>query len=260
MVVSHCMLIDTHAHLHTEAFDVDRDEVIARSLAANPILINVGFEPDGNEKAAQLAAQHLGVYWTAGIHPHSADLATPVALARIEELAASPIGKKLVALGEMGLDYFKNKQPKEVQVQAFAAQLQLAQKLNLPVIVHCRDAFDDAMRILSEEKITRAVFHCFTGMLQEAVRAWEAGYHTSFTGICTFPSAHTIRDVIAHAPADKIMIETDCPYLAPQGHRGERNEPAYLREILKTIAQAKKVPSDKIEQQIEKNTRVFFSL
>ena len=254
------MLIDTHAHLHMDAFDSDRDEVVARTLAANPILINVGFEPEGNEKAAQLAEQHEGIYWTAGIHPHTADLATPAALNRIEELAASPIGKKLVALGEMGLDFFKNKQPKEVQIKALAAQLKLAKKLNLPVIIHCRDAFDDAMKILQEEGIARAVFHCFTGTVLEAARAWQSGYYTSFTGICTFPSAQTIRDAIAHAPADKIMIETDCPYLAPQSHRGKRNEPNFLPEILQTIAKVRATPEGAIEQLLEKNTRMFFAI
>lgn len=254
------MLIDTHAHLHVSEFDTDREEVIARAEAAGVAIINVGFEPEGNEKAALLAALYPTMHWTAGIHPHHADLATPHNLQRIRELKKTPIGKKLVALGEMGLDYFKNHQPKELQIVAFREQLKLAISLDLPVIIHCRDAFADAFQILEEEHITRAVFHCFTGTLAEAREAWQRGYLTSFTGICTYPKTENVRAVIREAPLDRLMLETDCPFLAPQGKRGQRNEPSFLRETFTQIVELTESSAARLELQIEKNTKDFFKI
>ena len=252
--------IDTHSHLHVEEFDIDRNEVIERARTAGVALINVGFEHEGNKKAAALAALHDDMWWTAGIHPHNADEATDKALQWIIDAAASPAGKKLVALGEMGLDYFKNRQPRELQRIAFHKQLKLAKQLNLPVIVHCRDAFDDAMDDMLTEEITRAVFHCFTGTVEEAKRAWERGYLTSFTGICTYTSAENVRAVIREAPLDKIMIESDCPFLAPQSHRGERNEPAFLPEIAAQIASIHQKNIIELEGDLSKNTNYFYRL
>lgn len=253
------MLIDAHAHLHVKEFDNDRDKVISRAKKAGVNFIAVGFEPDGNEKAAALAARH-NTFWTAGIHPHHADLATSENLCRIEELKNSPAGSSLVALGEMGLDYYKNFQPVPLQQDAFRRQLELAQKLKLPIIIHCRDAFEDALKILDEEKITRALFHCFTGTEGEAVECWKRGYHTSFTGICTYPKAENVRKVLAKAPLDRIIIETDCPFLPPVPHRGKRNEPAFLRDTFNFITDFLKIAPEELEKILYQSTTKFFGL
>lgn len=253
------MLIDAHSHLHVKEFDADRDEVIARARKANVDFIAVGFSPEGNEASAALAAKY-GAYWTAGIHPHHSDLATKENLRRIEELKKSPAGKSLVALGEFGLDYFKNFQPVPLQQDAFRRQLELAQKLNLPIIIHCRDAFGDALKILDEEKITRALFHCFAGTEAEAAECWKRGYYTSFTGICTYPNAQNVRQVLAKAPLEKILIETDCPFLPPVPHRGKRNEPLFLRDTFNFIADFLKIAPAELEKILYQNTTKFFGL
>lgn len=254
-------MIDTHSHLHVKEFDADRAQAIARAQEAGvKILINVGFDPEGNASACALAQAYGAIYWTAGIHPHHADLATSENLNWMREKAKSPAGKKLVAIGEIGLDYFKNLSPKDAQIASFRAQLALSGELSLPVIVHCRDAFADTLEILRAEKIKRAVFHCFTGTMVEARECWSRGYLTSFTGICTYPSAVKVRAAILEAPVDKIMIETDCPYLSPQRRRGQRNEPCFLPEILEKIAEIKGLKQKEIEASIEQNTKKFFKI
>lgn len=253
------MLIDTHSHLHVKEFNADRAQVISSARNAGVDFIAVGFEPDGNEKAAQLAAQY-NTFWTAGIHPHHADLATDENIQSIVQLKKAPLGSRLVALGEMGLDYYKNFQPRELQHEALRKQLALSRELKLPVIIHCRDAFKETLELLNEEKITEAVFHCFTGKIDEAEECWKRGYLTSFTGICTYPKAHEVRKVIQNAPISKIMIETDCPFLPPQSHRGERNEPAFLRETFKKIAVIKQIPEPELEKILYENTCGFFRI
>ncbi|MBI5412792.1 TatD family hydrolase [Candidatus Peregrinibacteria bacterium] len=254
------MFIDTHAHIHVKDFDADRAEVIKRALAANVSLINVGFDTLGNENAAKLADENKTIFWAGGYHPHHADLATDENLKKLEELARGPYGKKLVALGEMGMDYYRNLQPKQTQEVALRAQLKLAKKLDLPVIIHCRDAVADTLKILADEKMTQVVFHCFTGTLEEAVACWNRGYMTSFTAICTYEKAGNIREVIKNAPVDKIMLDSDCPYLAPQKYRGKRNEPAYVFETFNKIAEVKNIQPKELEKILFENTVKFFKL
>lgn len=253
------MLIDTHSHLHVKEFDADRAQVIERAREAGVDFIAVGFEPEGNTAAAALAAQY-NTFWTAGIHPHHADLATDENLQRIAELKKEQRGLRLVALGEMGLDYYKNFQPREIQRDAFRKQLTLSRELKLPVIIHCRDAFSETLELLNEEKITEAVFHCFAGTIDEAEECWRRGYYTSFTGICTYPKAENVRAAIAKATLSKIMIETDCPFLPPQSHRGRRNEPAYLRETFKKISEIREIPELELEKILYENTLKFFRI
>lgn len=253
------MLIDTHSHLHVKEFDADRAQVIERAREAGVDFIAVGFEPEGNTAAAALAAQY-NTFWTAGIHPHHADLATNENLQCIVQLKKAPLGSRLVALGEMGLDYYKNFQPREIQRDAFRKQLTLSRELKLPVIIHCRDAFSETLELLNEEKITEAVFHCFAGTIDEAEECWRRGYYTSFTGICTYPKAENVRAAIAKATLSKIMIETDCPFLPPQSHRGRRNEPAYLRETFKKISEIREIPELELEKILYENTLKFFRI
>lgn len=257
---SMCMLIDTHAHIHVKDFDSDRDQVIARALAADVMMINVGFDLDGIVASAELAKKNKSIYWAAGFHPHSAETATDENIKLIVDYAKKEEGKKLVAIGETGLDYFRNKCPRDVQIKGFVSQLRLAKKLDLPVILHCRESFEDTLRILKEEKIEKAVFHCFSETVNEARKCWEMGYFTSFTGICTYPKAEIVREIIANAPSDLIMIETDCPYLAPQSMRGKRNEPAFVREIFNKLVEIRKSAPNELENVLLNNSVRFFKL
>lgn len=253
------MIIDCHAHLHVKEFDADRADVIERARVAGVSkIINVGFDTEGNFQALALAKKYDFIYSTMGIHPHlSSDWSDDVG-AKIAATVKKE--EKIVALGEMGLDYYKNFQPVEVQKNAFRAQLKLAKQLDLPVIIHCRDAFADVFKILHEEKMEHVLMHCFTGTLEEAEVCWRRGYYTAFTGIITYSSASALREVVAKCPVDKMVIETDCPFLAPQKYRGKRNEPSFLPEVLRQCAESRNVEYKKIEAQVYKNTLKLFSL
>lgn len=253
------MLIDCHSHLHVKEFDADREAAIQRAKAAGVgTLINVGFEVEGNFQALALAKKYDDIYATMGIHPHAAS--------EWDEEVGEKIGQtvkreeKIVALGEMGLDYFKNFQPRNVQYAALRGQLLLAQKCKLPVIIHCRDAFTELFSLLAEIQPVRVLLHCFTGTLEEAKKAWELGYYTAFTGIITYPSATDLCDVAAVCPLDRLIIESDCPYLSPQSKRGQRNEPAFLRETFEMLTHIRKETPGILEQQLQENTKQLFGL
>ncbi|MBP9717826.1 TatD family hydrolase [Candidatus Gracilibacteria bacterium] len=253
------MLIDCHSHLHVPEFETDQAAVIERARAGGITrFINVGFDIEGNFKALALAKKHDDFYSTMGVHPHLASDWNEEIGERIARAVQSE--PKIVALGEMGLDYFKNFQPKEVQQHAFRAQLQLARKFNLPVIIHCRDAFEDVFEILEQEKNERVLLHCFTGTRAQAQIAFDRGYYIAFTGILTYPSAQELQEVARMAPADKIVIETDCPYLAPQSKRGQRNEPSFLPEVAEKLAQLRGMPLAQLEDQLVMNTKQLFRI
>lgn len=251
------MFIDVHAHLHVKEFDNDRDEVIQRALD-NGVrrIVNVGFDVEGNYRALALAKKYEFIYATFGIHPHLASEWNDEVGQKIYELAKKE--PKVIALGEMGLDFYKNFQPRETQIKALQGQLALAKELDLPVIIHCRDAFQDLFKILEDQKIERVLLHCFTGSLDIAKEAWGRGFYTSFTGIITYPSAAELRKVVKAAPFERLFFETDCPFLAPQKYRGKRNEPAFVEEIYVKAAHIKKVTIHEFEEQVEKNASAFF--
>lgn len=252
-------MIDTHAHLHVKEFDADRAAVIERAKAAGlTTIINVGFDVEGNFQAIALAQKHEFMFATMGVHPHLASDWNDQVGAKILETCKRE--EKVVALGEMGLDYFKNFQSKEIQEKAFRGQLQLAKELDLPVIIHCRDAFRDTFKILQEEKISRVLLHCFTGTMEEAEEGWKRGYFMAFTGIITYPSAQALRAVVRSCPLNRIFTETDCPFLAPQSHRGERNEPSFLPEIVATIAKEKRISNTELQSSIVSNCKELFHI
>ncbi|PJC36918.1 hydrolase TatD [Candidatus Peregrinibacteria bacterium CG_4_9_14_0_2_um_filter_53_11] len=253
------MLIDCHAHLHVDAFDSDRAQAVARARAAGvEKLINVGFDVEGNFRSLALAQDYEFMYSTMGIHPHCASEWNEEVASEI--LKTCKIESKIVALGEMGLDYYKTFEPVELQQTVFRAQLRLAKNLGLPVIVHCRDAFADAYEIMDQEGTERALIHCFTGTMKEAEMAWDRGYYTAFTGIITYPSAEALREVARTCPLDKLIVETDCPYLAPQSHRGERNEPAFMVETFEMIKSLRPADAQVLEVSISTNVQVLFGL
>lgn len=254
------MTIDSHCHIHDEKFRLDLDAVLLRAKNANiSHLITIGCDID-TTKAARLKAQQFDhIFFTAGFHPHEAKHALAASLYELATLAQD---KKCVAIGECGLDYYYLHSTIEEQKRAFSAQLDLATHLNLPVVIHLRDAFDDCVAILKEHAsiLGRTVIHCFSGSLSEAKIFLSLGCFISLSGIITFKKPGDLLEVAKEAPLDKLLVETDCPYLAPHPHRGQRNEPAFINLTLNAIAEARGQEIDVVAQQIHENTMNFFNL
>lgn len=256
-------LIDSHAHIDFPQFDADRDAMLARAQDAGVstlLAIGVGPGPEKLDAALPYAEAHDWIYTTVGIHPHEAKEVTSAHLATMENLARHP---KVIAFGEIGLDYFYDHSPRDVQDRVFRQQMELARTAKLPVIIHCRDAWDDCLRVLEEVwKPTGlgGILHCFTGSLEHARRGLDLGFLVSFTGNITYPKAQSIRDVAKALPLSNILIETDSPYLAPQAHRGRRNEPAYVLEVAKALATVRNLELQETAVATTANFRRFFRL
>jgi TatD DNase family protein len=227
-------LVDTHAHLNAAAFEPDRDAVVAAALAGLAYVVDVGTDRSSSEASLALSARHDRLYSTVGAHPHDAARHDDRALADLMELADRP---KVVALGEMGLDYHYDFSPRPEQRRAFAYQVQEARRRRKPVVVHIRDAFDDAYAILSEGDGVAGVLHCFTGTWEQARWALDRGMYISFSGLVTFKNAGGLRDVAARMPLDRLLLETDSPYLTPHPHRSQkRNAPPMVRVTAELVA------------------------
>lgn len=255
------MFTDTHSHIHFGREFPDIDDILTRAgLAEVTNQIIVGCTPKDSFQALQFVKKYSAknLWSTLGVHPHNANELTDEILARYKQLVKSE--SKIVALGEMGLDYFRNFQPKEIQQKAFKAQLILAKELDLAVVVHVRDAWDDALRILAEIGNSKVVLHCFTGDMVCAEKCWAQGFYTSFSGVLTYPKNDYLRDVAEAAPADKILIETDCPYLTPQKYRGKRNEPAFVVETAFELARIRSVDLEEIAKITTDNAVKIFGL
>lgn len=252
------MLIDTHAHIEMKDFDSDREEVIQRAREAGVgYLISVGATLAGSRKAVELAERYENVYASVGIHPHDIKDMDETTIPTLRELAKS---SKVVAVGEIGLDYFKEWSPKELQISRFRELLALAKELNKPVIIHDRDAHEDTLRILKEEGLKNGVVHCFSGDYRFAKEILKLGFYISFTGVITFPKAEDAREVVKHVPIERMLIETDCPYLAPVPHRGKRNEPSYVAEVAKTIAAVKGLSFEDVARITTLNVKDLFGI
>ena len=256
-------LIDSHAHLDFSQFDSDREEVLSRARAAGVstiLAIGSGPGPEKLDAALPFAEQHDWIFATVGIHPHEACLATDAHFAALDRLAQHP---KVIAWGEVGLDYFYDHSPRDVQQQVFRRQLDQARAARKPIIIHCRDAWPDCLTILDDAWRSSAlggIFHCFTGTLDEARRGLDMGFLISFAGNCTYPKAQSFRDVAAALPLESLLIETDAPFLAPQPYRGKRNEPAWVAEVAKTLASVRKSTPAEIAAATADNFRRFFRL
>jgi TatD DNase family protein len=251
-------LFDSHLHLDDQAFDGDREAVLARARAAGVGgLLTVGTSVDSSRRAVALAGQHHDVFAAVAIHPHDAADATPEALDVLAALARHP---RVVAVGETGLDYYRNFAPREVQQRAFRAHLALARALDLAVIVHNRDAHADVLRILHEEAPARVVMHCFSGSLEIARACLDRGYYIGLGGPLTYRSARRAVEVAAFVPPDRLLLETDAPYLPPEPHRGRRNEPAYLPLIAKAAAAARGVSAGTVAEISTANARAAFGV
>jgi TatD DNase family protein len=253
------MAIDSHAHLEMTEFDRDREEVIARASAAGlTAIITVGTTIPDCEKAAEIARLHPQVYAAVGIHPHEVSEIDPGTYDTLRVLARQ---EKVVAIGEIGLDFFYDHSPREVQLRCFAEQLDLACELDLPVIVHDREAHAETLRILQQRKgRLRGVLHCFSGDEQMARECIALGLHLSVAGPITYKNADRLRAVAREIPAERLLIETDAPYLAPQPWRGKRNEPAYIVETARCLAEIRGMAAGELERLTEENTRRLFGL
>ena len=256
-------LIDSHAHIDFPQFDADRDAMLARAQAAGVsiiLAIGVGPGPEKLNAALPYAEAHDWIYTTVGVHPHEAKEVTPTHLDTLAILARHP---KVIAFGEIGLDYYYDHSPRDVQERVFRQQMELAAAAKLPIIIHCRDAWDHCLRILEEDwKPTGlgGILHCFTSTLEHARHGIDLGFMVSFTGNLTYPKAQEIRDVAKALPLSNILIETDSPYLAPQPFRGKRNEPAYVLEVAKTLASVRNLELQETAATTSGNFRRFFRL
>lgn len=229
------MLIDSHCHPYMAEFDLDRAAMFERARQAGvSSLVAVGYDLASSRQAVALAEGEAGLYACVAIHPHHATDVTPQAL---EELAALARHPRVVAIGETGLDFYRDRAPRPAQESAFRAQLGLAQRLALPVVIHDRDAHDEVMRLLGEQEggLPAVVLHCFSGDRAMAEAAWRRGYYTSLAGPLTYRNAAGLREIAAAAPRDRILIETDAPYLPPEPFRGRRNEPAYVARVAEAL-------------------------
>jgi TatD DNase family protein len=253
------MAIDTHAHLEMEAFDGDREAVLARAAEAGlTAIVTVGTMLADCEKAVALTRLYKPVYAGVGIHPHEVkdiDTATYDALRVLARQA------KVVAIGEIGLDFFYDLSPREVQLRTFQEQLYLAEKLDLPVIIHDREAHAEILNILRPRKgRLRGVLHCFSGDWAMACECLDLGFHLSVAGPVTYRKADQLRAVAREIPLERLLIETDAPYLAPLPYRGKRNEPAYIMETARYIAEIRGIPVDELERQTTANARRLFGI
>ena len=265
------MFTDSHAHLDGKRFDADRADVLTRAKAAGVTTILAIGNGDGPgtgtlDCAIKLAQQHGGIYATVGIHPHEAALAKEGDFGELERLARDP---KVIAWGEIGLDYFYDHSPRDVQQRVFLQQLEMARAAKLPIVIHCRpsdnsvNAWDDLLRLLREKWASAGlggVLHCFTGTVEHARAALDLGFVVSFAGNVTYPKAQNIRDAASMVPLDRMFIETDCPYLAPVPHRGQRNEPAYVVETARQIGQLRGLLPEDVGRQTSQNFVRFFRL
>ncbi len=252
------MICDSHAHLnHGDSFDDDREQVLKRAREAGVgCILNVATSPDDAAATVDIARRHPQVLAAVGIHPHEAALATPAALDDLERLSADPM---VVAWGEIGLDYHYMNAPRDIQCAAFASQLQRAATCNLPVSVHNRDSDQDLLdQITRHAGPRRGVIHCFTSDWAMASACLDAGFYLSFSGILTFRSAESLREVARRAPAQRLLVETDSPYLAPIPHRGARNEPARVVNVLEVLAELRGVNPAEMAAITTENFQTLF--
>jgi len=252
-------LVDTHCHLDAPQFNGDREVVIQRALAAGIQIITMGTDLNSSEQAVQLA-QKYGIFSAVGIHPHEAhrfvkgDRLDPEVLARLESLLQED---RVVAVGEIGLDYFKEYSPRQAQRIAFQEQLALAERLQRPVIIHNRDAEDDVLNVLRDGRAF-GVVHSFTGDLALAHEILKLGLYVGINGIVTFPKSQALQETAAVIPLERLLIETDSPYLAPVPHRGKRNEPLYVRQVAECVAKLRRLPLEKVAEVTATNAQELF--
>jgi TatD DNase family protein len=254
------MLIDSHAHLDMKDFDKDREEVLERAIKGGLThIVTVGIDFDSSLSALDLARKHDFIYSTIGYHPHNADECNPKALDELAGMASEP---KVVAWGEIGLDFYRGYSSHEGQIKMFLRQLEIADALNLPVIIHDREAHSDILKILKKigKGERRGVIHCFSGDMDLAMALIDLGYSISIPGTVTYKKASQIKEVAARLPFECMLVETDAPFLAPAPKRGKRNEPLFVTFTAQEIARLKGIEFDKVALQTSENAKILFGL
>lgn len=255
------MLFDTHAHYDDERFDIDRDALLSGMPAHGVgLILNPGCDLQSSQKAAEYAKRFPFVYAAAGIHPENIGECWQRELAAIENLARE--NEKVRAIGEIGLDYYweKEQDKRALQQTVFREQMALAQQLTKPVIVHDRDAHGDCLRISREFPAVRGVYHCYAGSLEMARELIALGYYISFTGVITFKNARRAAEIIAELPLERLMIETDAPYMAPEPFRGKRNSSLYVHRMAEKIAEIKGLDVDEVAEATLQNGKTLFGI
>jgi TatD DNase family protein len=255
-------LIDSHAHIQGTEFAGDLQDVIGRAHAAGVeriVVVGGAGELSSNEAAVAIARSSPSLFATVGMHPHDAKDVSEEDLKRLKELAADP---KVVAFGETGLDFYYDHSPRDLQVKFFARFIHLARETHLPLVVHDRDAHSEIAELLRSEGggELHGVIHCFTGDYEAAKTFLDLGFYLSFSGIITFKNAEPLREVARRLPLDRMLVETDSPYLAPVPHRGKRNEPAFVLQVAETLAAVKGIPIEELAEATSDNTRSLFKI
>ena len=251
------MLIDSHAHIQLDRFDTDREAVLerAKDTGVHAIMV-IGFDLDTSRRAIVLAEKYDWIYATVGMHPHDAKDLNDETIRIFRNFAAHP---KVIALGEMGLDYYRNLSPRPVQKEAFEHQLDLAEELDLPIVIHNREAYHDILPILQARRgKVRGVMHCFSGDVQIMRQSLALGFYIGIGGPVTYRKSDALQEVAQEVPADALLVETDCPWLAPQFRRGKRNEPAYVRATAEKIAELRGISLEEIGEITTQNFEGLF--
>ena len=252
------MLIDSHAHIQLDKFDADRGAVLeqAQEAGVHAIMV-IGFDLETSRGAIALAEKYDQIYATVGMHPHDAKDLHDETMHIFRDLAAHP---KVLALGEMGLDYYRNLSPRSIQKAAFERQLDLAEELDLPIVIHNREAYHDIVPILQARRgRVRGVMHCFSGNVEIMHQSLALGFHIGIGGPVTYRKSDTLQEVAQKVPADALLVETDCPWLAPQFRRGKRNEPAYVRATAEKIAELRGISLEEIGEITTQNFEDLFT-
>ncbi|MFT7662356.1 MAG: TatD DNase family protein [Planctomycetota bacterium] len=252
------MITDSHAHVFWNSFDDDRADVLARAreVGVDRMLI-VGTDLESSRAAFELCRDHEGLYPTAGIHPHDAGDADDATRSAIEAMCRR---EECVAVGETGFDFFKEYSPREAQAPNFDWHLKLAGELGKPIIVHCRDAHEETVAMLSKHPTVQGVMHCYTMGTEELPSYLDLGYYISFSGVVTYPKNDANREAAKAVPDDRLLVETDCPFLSPQGHRGKRNEPALVKVTLEFLAELRGTSLDELARITSDNATRLFGL
>lgn len=258
--ISARVFVDSHCHLDGPEYDLDRDAVLARAAETGVkhlLIVGTGASYREIKAALPIAESVDGAYCAAGVHPHEASNFLSSSLAELKEFATRP---KFVAIGEIGLDYHYDHSPRDAQREMLIRQLEVAREIKRPVLIHCRDAWDDMRQILREHWSGAGlggILHCFTGSREDAVSLLDEGFLVSFAGNITFKNAGNLRDIARVIPADRLLTETDCPFLAPVPYRGKRNEPAYVVEVLRQLAAVRGVDEEELAAQVRSNFERF---
>lgn len=252
------MFVDTHAHLTDQQFAEDFNEVLTRAKDARvDCIVNVGYDLLSSQKTVELVRAYPQIYGVVGIHPDEAKEVGSETYQILRELAGE---KKVVAIGEIGLDYYWDNSPRDVQQEVFRQQIRLAKEVDLPIVVHDRDAHGDVLKILQEEKPEKGIMHCFSGSKEMALECIKLGLYISFAGPLTFKNAKKTVEAAQDIPLEKILIETDCPYLTPHPFRGKRNEPSRVVLVAQKLAEIKNMPLEQIAEITTHNAKNIFSL